>query len=68
VKTGTAARLAWSLCAGCVVGACVVVVLQVLNGLAGLEFAPVLAALQAFAVVGGLVASRQPTTGLAGCC
>ena len=53
----TAARLAWSLCAGCVVvGVGGVVVLQVLNGTAGLGSAPLLA----FAVVGGLVASRQP--------
>jgi hypothetical protein len=36
------------------------VVLQVLNGTAGLGSAPLLAALLAFAVVGGLVASRQP--------
>ena len=34
--------------------------LQVLNGTAGLGSAPLLAALLAFAVVGGLVASRQP--------
>jgi hypothetical protein len=60
VNTRTAARLAWSLSAGGVVGACAVVVLQVFNGTAGLEFAPVLAALLAFAGVGGLVAARQP--------
>src|SRR4029453_14114713 len=55
----TAARLAWSLCAGCVVGGCGVVVLQLLNGASDLGWAP-LGALLAFAVVGGLVASRQP--------
>jgi hypothetical protein len=60
VKTRTAARLAWWLCAGCVIGACGLVVLQVLNSAAGLGSAPLLAALLAFAVVGGLVASRQP--------
>jgi hypothetical protein len=61
VTARTAARLAWSLCAGCaVVGVGGVVVLQVLNGTAGLGSAPLLAALLAFAVVGGLVASRQP--------
>jgi hypothetical protein len=60
VTARTAARLAWSLCAGCVVGAGGVVVLQVLNGTAGLGSAPLLAALLVFAVVGGLVASRQP--------
>jgi hypothetical protein len=61
VTPRTAARLAWSLCAGCVVvGVGGVVVLQVLSGTAGLGSAPLLAALLAFAVVGGLVASRQP--------
>jgi hypothetical protein len=55
----TAARLAWSLCGGCVVGGCGVVVLQLRNGTSELGWAP-LAALLAFAVVGGLVASRQP--------
>ena len=57
----SAARLAWSLCGGCVVaGVGGVVVLRMLNGAAGLGSAPLLAALLAFAVVGGLVASRQP--------
>jgi len=60
VTVRTAARLAWSLCAGCLVGVGGVVVLQVLNGTAGLGSTPLLAALLAFAVVGGLVASRQP--------
>jgi two-component system NarL family sensor kinase len=55
----TAARLAWSLCTGCVVGGGGVVVLQLLNGTSELGWAP-LAALLAFAVVGGLVAARQP--------
>ena len=55
----TAARLAWSLCAGCMVGGGVVVVLQLLNGTSELGWAP-LAAVLAFAVVGALVASRQP--------
>jgi hypothetical protein len=55
----TAARLAWSLCTACVVGGCGVVVLQLLNGTSDLGWAP-LPALLAFAVVGGLVAARQP--------
>ena len=59
MKAPTAARLAWSLSAGCVVGAGGYVMLQTLNGTANLGSAPLLAAL-AFAVVGGLVASRQP--------
>jgi hypothetical protein len=59
VKARTAARLAWSLSAGCVVGAGGYVMLQALNGTANLGSAPLLAGL-AFAVVGGLVASRQP--------
>jgi hypothetical protein len=54
-----AARLGWSLCGGCVVGGGGVVVLQLLNGTSDLGWAP-LAALLAFAVVGGLVAARQP--------
>jgi hypothetical protein len=55
----SAARLAWSLCAGCVVGGGAVVVLQLLNGTSELGWAP-LPALVAFAVVGALVAARQP--------
>jgi hypothetical protein len=55
----SAARLAWSLCGGCVVGGGGVVVLQLLNGTSDLGWAP-LPALLAFAVVGALVASRQP--------
>jgi hypothetical protein len=55
----TAARLAWSLCTGCVVGGGSIVVLQLLNGTSDLGWAP-LPALLAFAVVGALVASRQP--------
>jgi hypothetical protein len=61
VTARSAARLAWSLCAGCVVvGVGGVVVLQVLNDTAGLGSAPLVATLLAFTVVGGLVASRQP--------
>jgi hypothetical protein len=61
VTARTAARLAWSLCAGCVVvGVGGVVVIQVFNGTVGLGSAPLLASLLAFAVVGGLVASREP--------
>jgi hypothetical protein len=59
MTTRTAARLAWSLGAGCVVGGGVVVVLQLLNGTSDLGWAP-LPALLAFAVVGALVAARQP--------
>jgi hypothetical protein len=55
----SAARLAWSLCGGCVVGGGGVVVLQLLNGTSELGWAP-LPALLAFAVVGALVAARQP--------
>jgi hypothetical protein len=55
----SAARLAWSLCGGCVVGGGGVVVLQLLNGTSDLGWAP-LPALLVFAVVGALVASRQP--------
>jgi hypothetical protein len=55
----SAARLAWSLCGGCVVGGGGVVVLQLLNGTSDLGWAP-LPALLAFAVVGALVAARQP--------
>jgi hypothetical protein len=61
VTARTAARLAWSLCAGCVVvGVGGVVVIRVFNGTVGLGSAPLLASLLAFAVVGGLVASREP--------
>jgi hypothetical protein len=59
MTTRSAARLAWSLCAGCVVGGGSVVVLQLLNGTSDLGWAP-LPALLAFAVVGALVAARQP--------
>src|SRR4029453_4177771 len=59
MTTRTAARLAWSLCAGWVVGGGGVVVFQLLNGTSELGWAP-LATLLAFAVVGGLVAARQP--------
>jgi hypothetical protein len=59
VTARSATRLAWSLSAACLVGGCGVVVLQMLNGASDLGSAP-LAALLAFAVVGGLVASRQP--------
>jgi hypothetical protein len=54
-----AARLAWSLCVACAVGVGGSLLLQVLNGTAGLGSVPLPAAL-AFAVVGALVASRQP--------
>jgi hypothetical protein len=60
MKAPTAARLAWSLAVACVVGVGGSLVLQVLNGTAGLGSAPQPAALLAFAVVGALVASRQP--------
>jgi hypothetical protein len=54
-----AARLAWSLCAGCVAGIGGLLVLKVLNGAADLRSAPLVAAPLAFAVVGALVAARQ---------
>ena len=55
----TAARLAWSLCAGCVAGISGLLVLKVLNGPADLRSTPLAAAPLAFSVVGALVASRQ---------
>jgi hypothetical protein len=60
MKTPTAPRLAWSLCAGCVAGICGLVVLKVLNGGTDLWSMPLVAAPLAFAVVGALVAARQP--------
>jgi hypothetical protein len=60
MKTQTAARLAWSLCAGCIAGSCGLVVLKVLNGGTDLWSMPLVAAPLAFAVVGALVATRQP--------
>jgi hypothetical protein len=59
VTARTAARLAWSLCAGCVAGIGGLLVLKVLNGAADLRSAPLAAAPLAFSVVGALVASRQ---------
>jgi hypothetical protein len=59
VTARTAARLAWSLCAGSVAGIGGLVVLKVLNGAADLRSAPLVAAPLAFSVVGALVASRQ---------
>jgi hypothetical protein len=59
MKASMAARLAWSLCVGCLVGVGASLVLQLLNGTAGLSSVPLPAAL-AFAMVGALVASRQP--------
>jgi hypothetical protein len=59
VTTRTAARLAWSLCAGCVAGIGGLLLLKVLNGAADLRSAPLVAAPLAFSVVGALVASRQ---------
>jgi hypothetical protein len=59
MKASMAARLAWSLSVACVVGVGASLVLQVLNGTAGLGSVPLPAAV-AFAVVGALVASRQP--------
>jgi hypothetical protein len=60
VKRRTAARLAWSLCAGTVAGICGLVGLKVLNGGSDLWSMPLIAAPLAFAVVGALVAARQP--------
>jgi hypothetical protein len=59
VTTRTAARLAWSLCAGCVAGIGGLLVLKVLNGPADLRSATLVAAPLAFSVVGALVAARQ---------
>jgi hypothetical protein len=59
VTARTAARLAWSLCAGCVAGTGGLLVLKVLNGPADLQSAPLVAAPLAFLVVGALVAARQ---------
>jgi hypothetical protein len=60
VTTRTAARLAWSLCAGCIAGICGLAALKVLNGGTDLWSMPLIAAPLAFAVVGALVATRQP--------
>jgi hypothetical protein len=59
VTARTAARLAWSLCAGCVAGISGLLVLKVLNGPADLRSALLVAAPLAFSVVGALVAARQ---------
>jgi len=59
MRAARAARLAWSLCVACAVGVAASLLLQVLNGNAGLGSVPLPAGL-AFAVVGALVASRQP--------
>jgi hypothetical protein len=59
VTARVAARLAWSLCAGCVAGIGGLLVLKVLNGAADLRSAPLVAAPLAFSVVGALVAARQ---------
>jgi uncharacterized membrane protein len=66
MKAATAARLAWALCVACLVGLGTSLLLQVLNGTAGLGSTPLPAVLTftvvgaLFAVVGALVASRQP--------
>jgi hypothetical protein len=66
MKAATAARLAWSLCVACLVGLGGYLLLYVLNGTAGLGSLPLPAALTftvvgaLFAVVGALVAARQP--------
>ena len=66
MKAATAARLAWSLCIACLMGLGGYLLLYVLNGTAGLGSLPLPAALTftvvgaLFAVVGALVASRQP--------
>jgi hypothetical protein len=66
VTARAAARLAWSLCVACLVGLGGYLLLYVLNGTAGLGSLPLPAALTftvvgaLFAVVGALVASRQP--------
>jgi hypothetical protein len=66
VTARAAARLAWLLCVACLVGLGGYLLLYVLNGTAGLGVLPLPAALTftvvgaLFAVVGALVASRQP--------
>jgi hypothetical protein len=59
VSARTAARLAWSLCAGCVAGIGGLLVLKVLNGPADLRSSALAAAPLAFSLVGALVASHQ---------
>src|SRR5919108_4472124 len=59
-STRAAARLAWSLCVGGVVGVCGLVLLNVRNHSSGLASWPQLATTLAFLLVGGLVAARQP--------
>jgi hypothetical protein len=66
MKAATAARLAWALCVTCLVGLGGYLLLYVLNGTAGPGSTPLPAALTftvvgaLFAVVGALVAARQP--------
>ena len=55
-----AARLAWSLCVGGVIGACGLVLLNLRNHSSGLASWPQLATTLAFLLVGALVAARQP--------
>jgi hypothetical protein len=55
MKAATAARLAWALCVACLVGLGASLLLQVLNGTAGLGSTPLPVALT-FAVVGALFA------------
>jgi hypothetical protein len=60
VSAEMATRLAWSLCAASVVGICSLVLLNILNGVAGLATWPQLGATLTFSAVGALVAARQP--------
>jgi hypothetical protein len=60
VKPPTAARLAWSLGAGCVAGTLGGIVLAILNGHSRLEDAAAAVALLSYPVVGALIAARQP--------
>jgi hypothetical protein len=60
VKARTATRLAWSICALCVVGTIGGIVLGVLNGHSHLDDAATAVALLSYPVVGALIAARQP--------
>ena len=60
VQASTAARLAWSICALCVVGAVGGIVLGVLNRHSHPREAAMAAALLSYPVVGALVGARQP--------
>jgi hypothetical protein len=60
MRTVTAARLAWSICALCVAGTIGGIVLAVLNGHSHLRDAVMAVVLLSYPLVGALIAARQP--------